>query len=102
MVIDATKKYITFEDPEVEQRVITWFFNNKQDTNGVSTDELTVPTNSLVGRRGVISEEGNNRMFEHITNVYKFNELSRFTNVTELPPNWATGASFTEIDLSNI
>ena len=87
LTIDAGKKYISFEDPEV-QRVLA---NRFGDSVGVTLSDMSSLTALPWG------------LFENNTTITSFNELGQFTSIKKIGFNCFNNATnLTSIDLSNI
>lgn len=77
LIIDATKKYMSFEDPAVQSVLATTY----GDGVGVTQSELQEVTN--IGT-----------IFKNNTNITKFNEFQYFTGITKSYVNWHTDMWF--------
>lgn len=88
LIIDATKKYMTFSDP-----VVASYWANSTYGDGVGIDTAVANT--------VLSIP--NDAFLDNTSLQTFNELSSFTNCTSLGSKAFCGCtSLTSIDISNV
>lgn len=92
LYINADKYYIHFDDSEV-QRILA----------NVIGDGIGVSSVDAAGLTGMDLEQTYNQPLKNNTTITSFNELSKFTNVTELHSSEFYGCTnLTSIDLSKI
>lgn len=95
LVIDATKKYMSFADPAVLSRMMQYL----GDGVGITSSEITNGN----WYSNTIDPNTNSTLFTNNTVITSFNELGDLSQITNVPGNAFKGCtSLTSIDLSNI